>query len=173
MKYKIQPTGNERFFSEDEIIVTKTDTKGIITYVNEVFINISGYKEEDLIGQPQSIIRHPMMPRCIFKLLWDKITAKEEIFAYVNNLAKNGDNYWVFAHVTPSFGTSGEVIGYHSSRRSPRREAVEAISDIYASLLDVEKNQSDKKGGLHASFTAMNNLLNEKGLSYEEFVFSL
>ncbi len=115
----IVPTGIERHFGEDEIIVSKTDLQGKITYANDVFIRVSGYSEEELIGAPHSLIRHPDMPRAVFKLLWDTLAAGEEIFAYVNNLAASGDNYWVFAHVTPSLGADGKVIGYHSNRRVP------------------------------------------------------
>ena len=95
-------TGVERFFDKDEIIVSKTDLKGRMTYCNDVFLRIAGYTEQELLGQPHSIIRHPDMPRCVFKLLWDTIGAGKEIFAYVINRAKNGDHYWVLAHVTPS-----------------------------------------------------------------------
>src|SRR5208282_4348758 len=111
-----QPTGIERFFEEEEIIVSKTDLKGLITYANRVFVQISGYSEEELLGQPHSIIRHPSMPGSVFRLLWETIASGQEIFAYVNNMSKNGDHYWVFAHVTPTFGAAGEIVGYHSNR---------------------------------------------------------
>ena len=98
-----RPTGREISFGEDEIIVSKTDTRGVITYSNTVFQRVSGYTEEELQGKPHSIIRHPDMPRCVFRLLWDTVQSGHELFAYVLNLAKNGDGYWVFAHITPSF----------------------------------------------------------------------
>ncbi len=99
----IQPTGIERTFKEDEIIVSKTDLKGIITYANRTFLDVALYREDEVLGMPHSIIRHPDMPRCVFKLLWDTIEEGNEIIAYVKNMAKNGDFYWVFAHVTPTF----------------------------------------------------------------------
>lgn len=95
VRTKMVPTGVERFFREDEVIVSKTDLKGRLTYVNRVFINISGYQEPELLGEPHSLIRNPEMPRSVFKLLWDTIGAGREIFAYVNNMSKNGDHYWV------------------------------------------------------------------------------
>lgn len=110
-------TGVERYFDEEEVIVSKTDVKGIITYANRVFLRVAGYDEEGLLGRPHNIIRHPDMPRCVFKLLWDKLEQQEEVFAYVVNLAKNGDHYWVFAHVTPSIDRRSRVVGYHSNRR--------------------------------------------------------
>ena len=74
-------TGVERHFDDDEIIVSKTDLKGRITYGNRVFFRLAGYTEKECLGQPHSLIRHPEMPRCIFKLLWDTVEDKQEIFA--------------------------------------------------------------------------------------------
>lgn len=123
-------TGVEKSFGKDEIIVSKTDLKGRITYVNRVFMSVAGYEEDELLGEPHSLIRHPDMPRCVFKLLWDTIQAKNEIFAYVINRCKNGDHYWVHAHVTPNFDAQGAVVGYHSNRRVPDRRIVEGRSSL-------------------------------------------
>ena len=101
-------SGVERVLRDDEIVVSKTDTKGRITYCNDTFIRMAGYSEPELMGQPHSIVRHPAMPRCAFKLVWDTIEAGKEVFAYVINRAKNGDHYWVFAHVTPDFAHADE-----------------------------------------------------------------
>ena len=94
-------TGTERFFDDDKIIVSKTDLKGKLAYCNKLFLDIAGYTEKECLGQPHSMIRHPDMPRCVFALMWDAIQSGNEIFAYVINRAKNGDHYWVNAHVTP------------------------------------------------------------------------
>ncbi len=166
-------TGVEREFAEDEIIVSKTDPKGRITYVNDVFSQVSGFSEEEVLGEPHSIIRHPEMPRCVFKLLWDTVTAGQEIFAYVNNCAKNGDNYWVLAHVTPTFDANNKIVSFHSSRRSPRRDAVNAVVPIYKQLIEIERSQPDRKVGMQRSFDAMVELLEKNGVSYDEFVLSL
>lgn len=166
-------TGKERTFPESEIIVSKTDVQGRITYVNDVFLSVSGYQEDEVIGKPHNVIRHPEMPRCIFKLLWDKIQAGQEIFAYVNNRAKNGDSYWVFAHVTPSFDANHKLIGYHSNRRSPRREAIAKVTPLYAQLLAEENKHSDRKQGADAGTRLLLNTLANQGIEYEEFIFSL
>ncbi|HRJ61889.1 MAG TPA: PAS domain-containing protein [Azospirillaceae bacterium] len=166
-------TGRERTFGEDELIVSKTDPQGRITYANDVFLKVSGYREAELLGQPHSIIRHPAMPRCVFRFLWEQIATGKECFAYVNNRAKDGDNYWVFAHVTPNFDRSGAIIGYHSNRRVPRRPAVEAIAPIYASLLEVESRAPDRKTGVEASFAALQRFIADKGKSYDELILSL
>ena len=119
------------------------------------------------------MIRHPDMPRCIFKLLWDTIQEKHEIFAYVLNRSKNGDHYWVLAHVTPSLDDSGNVTGYHSNRRVPNREILDStIIPLYNSLLAEEQKHSSRKDGLQASCDMVAGLLNEKGVKYDEFIFS-
>lgn len=166
-------SGVERFFDKDEVIVSKTDLRGRITYANRVFQRVAGYTEAELLGAPHSIVRHPDMPRCVFKLLWDTLAAGQEIFAYVLNRAHNGDHYWVFAHVTPSYDDRGTVVGYHSSRRLPDRTAVEKVVPLYRTLLDIENRHSDRKQGMEASFGAVVGLLQEKGIGYDEFVFSL
>ena len=166
-------TGVERTFPESEIIVTKTDTRGWITYANEVFCQVAGYTEAEALGQPHSIIRHPEMPRCVFKLLWDTIQSGQEIFAYVNNRAKNGDHYWVLAHVTPTFDAHRRIVGYHSSRRCPKRSAIDAVALVYDRLLATERAAPDPKTGLDASCAMLNQLLEQKGISYDAFVLSL
>jgi PAS domain-containing protein len=88
---RIEPTGRESFFGDEEIIVSKTDVKGRITYANDVFLRVSHYPAKNLLGQPHSIIRHPEMPRTVFRLLWETIEAGSEIFAYVLNMAANGE----------------------------------------------------------------------------------
>lgn len=170
----IHVTGTERFFQEHEIIVSKTDLKGRLTYANRVFMDIAGYTEEELLDQPHSILRHPDMPRCVFKLLWDTIEAKKEIFAYVINRCKNGDHYWVLAHVTPSFDARGEIDGYHSNRRVPDPKVVQgAIMPLYKTLLEEEQRHSNAKQGMNSAFDMLVGILEEKGVGYDEFVFSL
>lgn len=169
----MRPTGHERFFGEEEVIVSKTDMRGVITYANRVFIRVSGYTEAELLGRPHSIIRHPDMPRCVFKLLWDKLHQGEEVFAYVVNMARNGDHYWVFAHVTPSLDRHGHVVGYHSNRRVPSRDAVTKAAGLYKQLLIEEAKSSDRKAGMLAGEKMLFGCLADARLSYEEFVFTL
>lgn len=167
------PTGRESPFHEDEFIVTKTDMKGRLTYANDVFLRVSRFQSKDVIGQPHSIIRHPDMPRSIFNLLWERIEAKKEIFAYVVNLASNGDHYWVLAHVTPSFDAAGSVVGYHSNRRKPDAAQVDKIKSLYATLLDEERRPSNRKDGMQSARALLDSTLAGKGLTYDEFVLSL
>jgi PAS domain S-box-containing protein len=159
---------NELTFGQEEFIVSKTDLNGKITYCNDLFIKISGYPEVELIDQPHNILRHPDMPAIVFKLLWERIRAGNEIFAYVKNKTKHGDFYWVFAHVTPTFDSNHKIINYHSVRRCPKDTALSIIKPFYVSLLQKEKN-----GGIKASEEALTQLLQSKGVSYDEFILSL
>lgn len=158
---------------EEELIVSKTDPKGRITYANDVFVRVSHFTLEELIGAPHSIVRHPDMPRSVFKLLWDTIEAKQEIFAYVLNMAKNGDYYWVLAHVTPSFDSSGNIIAYHSSRRKPDAEQIAKIKPIYDLLLAEEAKFDDRKAGMESAFAKLVGMLGDMRMTYDEFVFTI
>jgi PAS domain S-box-containing protein len=166
-------TGVERTFRPEEIIVSKTDTTGRITYANEVFQRVSGYREHELLGKPHNLIRHPRMPRCVFKLLWDTIGAGREIFAYVLNRARNGDEYWVLAHVTPTFDARGKIVSYHSNRRAPRRDATDRAAALYAQLLAEEDRHADRREAMEASTRMLLETLDRIGKPYDEFVFSL
>ena len=174
MAKDIHLTGKEVFFADDEVIVSKTDLKGRITYCNDVFLKVAGYSETELLGQPHSIIRHPDMPRCVFKLLWDTIEDGREIFAYVINRAKNGDHYWVLAHVTPSRDRTGRVVGYHSNRRVPDRAVLdEKILPLYRALRAEEESHASRKEGLLAGTAKVAELLADSGLEYDEFIARL
>ena len=163
----------ERTLAPDDIVVSKTDTKGRITYANKVFLDIAGYTEEETLGRPHNIVRHPEMPRAVFKLLWDTIGNGQEIFAYVVNRAKNGDHYWVFAHVTPTFDRDGTITSYHSSRRAPRREAIGAVQSVYKELLEEEAKHGNHKSAAAAGFDLLTRKFIGTGSTYEDFVFSI
>lgn len=174
MGQELPITGKEVTFPDDEIIVSKTNLKGHITYANKLFLDISGYSEAEVLDKPHNIIRHPDMPRCIFKLLWDTISAGNEIFAYVINRCKNGDHYWVYAHVTPSKGESGKILGYHSNRRVPDRKILdEEIIPLYKNLKAAENTVSNRKEGLIASETMIANILADQNIKYDEFIMTL
>ncbi len=158
----------QKMMKENDFIVSKTDLKGRITYGNQTFIKMSGYSEQELLNAPHNILRHEDMPAIVFKLLWDRLKAKSFINAYVKNRCKNGDFYWVFANVTASFDERGNVVGYYSVRRKPKDEAVAIVDGLYASLL-----QAEKKGGVSASEKLLNDVLKEKGVSYDELIISL
>jgi len=165
---KPTPNNNEKSLDESEFIVSKTDAKGKILYGNKIFIKISGYQESELLGSPHSILRHPDMPKAVFKLLWERLHAKEEIFAYVKNLAKDGSYYWVLANVTVTLDANGNVVDLHAVRRKPSAKAMQIIPKLYAQLL-----QEEKASGMDASMKMLNTILQEKGVSYDDFIFDL
>lgn len=169
-----QVTGVEKSFDRDDIIVSKTDTAGKLTYGNRTFFDMAGYTEKECLGAQHNIIRHPDMPRCVFDFLWKTLQAGDEVFAYVVNRSKNGDHYWVFAHVTPSRDEAGKTVGYHSTRRVPNRKALDDhIIPLYKTLLRVEKAAESPSRGLAAGNEAIAKLLAEHKAGFNELMFSL
>ncbi len=169
MKRHIVPTTVERKLRENDFIVSKTDLKGRITYGNRIFIELSGYSEAELIGSQHNIVRHPDMPRGVFKLLWDTIQAGNECFAYVKNLAADGSFYWVMANVTPSYDQDGKAIGYLSVRRRPKDDAVRRIAEIYREMLAAEQ-KAGARDAVAASSALLSELLAKSGKTYEQFI---
>jgi PAS domain S-box-containing protein len=157
---------------EDDYIVSMTDKTGRITYGNRIFIEFSGYSESELLGTQHNIIRHPDMPRAVFKLLWDKIERKEECFAYVKNMSKDGGFYWVFTNVTPAFDEAGNITGYFSVRRKPKASGVKVMTDVYRLMLEAER-KAGPANAIAASTKLLVDILNEKGLSYDELVLAI
>ncbi len=172
MKPGITPTNVERQMRENDFIVSKTDTKGIITYGNPIFIEFSGYTEAELIGAPHNIIRHPDMPRSAFKLAWDTIQSGNEFFAYVKNMSKDGGFYWVFTHISPDLDNSGRIVGYTSVRRCPKRSALEKIEPVYRQMVQAEK-AADARNAITAGTQVLVDIMNQTGMGYEQLIFSL
>ncbi len=173
MKNKTLPTKKERMFKGNDYIVSKTNTKGQISYANRVFMEISDYSERELLGVQQNILRHPDMPRGTFQSMWETISAGKEFFAYVINLCKNGDHYWVFANITADYDTNGNIIGYFSVRRLPRPEAVAVMIPIYAQML-AEEQRAGPKRAIEASQALLMNIIKEAGHdTYETFILSV
>jgi PAS domain S-box-containing protein len=172
MKNPITPTSVEKVMREDDFIVSKTDLKGRITYGNRIFIEFSGYSEKELIGAQHNIIRHPDMPRAVFKLLWDTIQAGRECNAYVKNMAKDGSFYWVFTNVTPDFDGNGNLTGYLSVRRKPKASGVATASGLYQAMLEAER-KAGTRDGIAVATKILTDLLAEKGLSYDELVLAI
>ena len=126
----ITPNNHEVVLTDNEFIVSKTDAKGRITYVNRVFMRIAGYSEQELLQQPHSIIRHPDMPRGVFYYLWKTLQEGHEFFGFVKNLCADGSYYWVFANITPDYDRDDRLMGYYSVRRKPSPQAIETVTPI-------------------------------------------
>lgn len=157
----------EIFLKDDSLITSKTDLGGKIVYANDDFLNYAGYKMQDVLHRPHNIVRHEDMPKTVFKFLWDHVKRGEEIFAFVKNKSKNGDFYWVFANVTPSFDVHNKVIGYYSVRRKPNPKAISSILSLYNELLRVEKQ------GLNVGAKFLEDFCLKENKSYNELIFSL
>jgi len=169
----ITPTGVERTFRDDQIIVSKTDPQGRLTYVNRLFMEISAFEEADLIGQPHNVIRHPDMPRTIFGLLWERIRSGQEVFAYVVNLAHDGAHYWVLAHVTPTFDEAGRIVGHHSTRRSVMASKAARFAALYRDLCAAEAQHANIHDAVAAGRALLDARLAETGTTYDELVWSV
>jgi PAS domain S-box-containing protein len=150
-------------------IMSRTDTKGTIEFGNEYFYEISGYSPNELLGKPHSMIRHPDMPKVVFKLMWDRLKQGKNIFAVVKNMAKDGRYYWV----TTKFEIrknpiDNQISGYMAYRQAARPEAVKVISKLYSELLSIEHN-----GGMEASEKYLIGYLDSKRITYDEFIDDL
>lgn len=163
----------ERVLGEHDFIVSKTDLKGRITYGNRIFSEYAGYTEQEFLGKNHNIVRHPDMPKAVFKFLWDRIQAGHEVFAFVKNRCKMGSCYWVFANVTPSYDMHGQVIGYYSVRRKPNLQALPAVMAIYREMLQIEKSAPSVKEGMDQALAWLVQQLQAKGTDYDTFVCNL
>ena len=162
----IELVDSPRPFAIEELFYSTTDHRGIITGCNDVFVRVSGFTECELIGQPHNIIRHPDMPRCVFQLLWDFLQSGRPIGAYVKNLAKTGEYYWVFAYAAPIED------GYLSIRLKPSSDFFDAIAPVYQELLQVEAEFGDEwREGMAAAGSQLMRTLRSLGfLEYEDFM---
>ena len=166
-------TGREITFKEQEVLTSKTDMRGMITYANEDFCRVAGFDYSELHCAPHSLIRHPDMPRSVFNLMWNTIQDGREFFGYVVNRCKNGDHYWVLAHIVPDIDPeSREIVGYHSTRRCPSREGVAEASKLYSAIRDAERRRP-REQQVEAGVAVVHGALKEAGMSYEQWVFSL
>lgn len=134
----IYDSGIERPYPDGKLIVSRTDLDGIITHVNDAFVEISGYKMDELIGQQHYILRHPDMPKAAYQDLWQTVELGQKWHGYVKNLCKDGSHYWVYATVMPNV-RRGQTVGYTSVRRKPSRSKIKAATLQYAEMTQNEK----------------------------------
>ncbi|MCR6593675.1 PAS domain-containing protein [Campylobacter insulaenigrae] len=158
----------ERVLNSDTLITSKTNLRGEIIYANDDFLKYSDYSIKEVLYKPHSLMRHPDMPRTVFKYLWNYIQEGKEIFAFVKNKTKFNDYYWVFANVTASFDQKGNIINYYSVRRKPKKEAVDAIEKIYKTLLKAEKD-----GGIKAGIEELQNIMKSHSMTYNQLMLAL
>lgn len=163
---KLVVIDEEVFWDKSKIITSKTDARGIIEYANEVFIEISGYQEHELMGKPHSIIRHPDMPKVIFKILWKSLKQGKNFHAVIKNRAKSGRYYWVITDFEIAKNEQGKITNYFARRRAVSDEVVKKhIAPLYKKLLLIEK-----ESGMDVSEKYLKGLFEDKNLSYELFI---
>lgn len=160
----VTPTDIEHPVTSVDIVVSKGDEKGNITYANPIFFKLAGYTQGELLEKPHSMIRHPDMPKVVFKYLWDTIATGKDVKAFVKNLSKDGGYYWVFAHVRVATNPDGSFRNYVSTRRGMSDAAKEIIAPLYADLLEAEKS-----GGIEASLAILERFLQDNGASLDTF----
>jgi len=160
----ITPTNIEHELSSVDILVSKTDEKGKIKYANPIFFKFSGFTQAELLDQPHSIVRHPDMPKIVFKFLWDNLEQGKDVKAFVKNMSKDGGFYWVLAHVRVAKNPDGSFRNYVSTRRAMTESARKFIEPLYANLLEAEKN-----GGMDASLELLKKALADNDASLDTF----
>lgn len=134
-------TEEEEQFPDGCLITSTTDLDGIITHVNQAFIEMSGWDKDQLLGKPHYILRHPDMPKLAFQDLWNTVQEGKKWHGYVKNLRKNGGFYWVYATIVPSF-RDGKIKGYTSVRRKPSRSKVNEMQSLYAQMIQTERGEA-------------------------------
>nr|MBP9839124.1 PAS domain-containing protein [Pseudomonadota bacterium] len=169
MKKTVTPLDCEQPFKLNELFFSTTDLRGVITAGNQVFVDISKYSVEELLGAPHNIIRHPEMPRAVFRLLWRYLEANKIIVAYVKNMAANGNYYWVLALVYPLED------GYISIRFKPSSKYFSVVQNLYTEMKEIEKRVGDKGDEKAKGMDESTDFLIEKlctlgFASYDEFM---
>jgi aerotaxis receptor len=166
-----QHSPSEISMKTDDIIVSKTDAESRITYVNQAFCNMSGYRENELIGQTHNIVRNVSMPHGIYNLMWEHLNAEEEFFGYIVNRNKDDSFYWSLINVTP-FYEGTQLAGYFAVRRAPSENALNVIKPLYKNMFDVEKN-SPLEQRLPLSSAVLWDAITKEYQSYAEYILSL
>lgn len=152
------PIDEEIVLKNNVYIESDTDLKGIITYANDYFAEISGYTVDELIGEPHNIVRHPDMPKILFKILWDRLHSGKNFIAAIKNMAKDGRYYWVFTDFEPIKNEKGETTGYKAARKKISKHVTDLLDPLYKKLTAIEK-----EGGMEASEKYLNDFLKEHG----------
>ncbi len=170
MKRPVQPTPKdaEITVSPKRTIVSRTDEKGIIRFVNDYFKEIAGYNENELVGFAHNVIRHPDMPKIIFKLLWDELKKGNDMRAIIKNLAKDGRFYWVITNFHTLYDDNGNIIGYYARRKAVPQHVKEEVAKLYKTLKSLEE-----QGGMEASEKYLKQWLDEHNTTYQDYVESL
>ena len=134
------PNNSEIEVKPVDIVVSKADEAGDIEYANPIFYKLSGYSKKELTFAPHSILRHPDMPKVVFKHLWEELKKGNEVHAFVKNMTKEGAFYWVLAYVRPALNPDGSLRNYVSTRKAMSSDARTIIEPLYQELLEIEQS---------------------------------
>jgi len=160
-----QPIDAEVVVPKDDVLISATDPNGIITDANDIFVKVSGYSKEELVGANHNLIRHPDMPRVMFKVVWDHIKDRENIMAVVKNLSKDGKYYWVITDFVTEVDADRNIISYTAYRRAPKACVLRTIIPMYKALKAIEDF-----AGMDAAEHFLKDFLERRGESYDDFV---
>ncbi|SEB43494.1 PAS domain S-box-containing protein [Tenacibaculum sp. MAR_2009_124] len=163
-----KPVDREIILDKDDVLISITDKRGVIEYCNEAFVESSGYEEFELVGAGHNIVRHPDMPRVIFKMMWDRIQSKKNIIAVVKNLAKTGRYYWVITDFVVKEDSKGNITGYKGIRKPASRKAIDEMIPFYKKLVEIEKET-----GLEASEKFFKGFFDSKDTDYNSYIEDL
>ena len=140
---KPTPNNNEVIISPNKVIMSKTNYKGVIQYANDYFLEVCQYQDTEIIGKPHNIIRHPDMPKIIFKVMWEKLHKGENLYAVVKNLTKNGDFYWVVTKFETTYDENGNILAHYARRKAVPKKVRETVENIYKTILAIEKHDKN------------------------------
>lgn len=132
---KVTPV-NEEYMFDDLVIISQTDEKGVITYANKAFCEVSGYTADELLGKPHNIIRHPDMPKGAFEKMWSTIEGGQAWNGIVKNLRKDGRYYWVDTEILPIINKDSKITGYIAARRAASRKDIIDTEEAYKKMIE-------------------------------------
>lgn len=162
---KPTPVDREIVLSPNDVLLSITDLKGDIEYCNEEFVEVSGYEEYELVGSAHNIVRHPDMPKVVFKLMWERLKNEENIVAIVKNMGKTGRYYWVMTDFVIRKDSNGNVTGYKAFRKPAPKKAVEAVIPFYKKLREIEDFR-----GIDAAMNFFTGFFDGKNTNYDDFI---
>ncbi len=162
------PIDKEIKLDPSRVIMSKTNPMGIIEYANDYFMEICGYEEYELMGQPHNIIRHPDMPKIIFKLLWERLNEGKNIHALVKNFSKDGRYYWILTNFETKYNDEGDIISHFAKRKAAPGNAIYQIEKLYKTLLAIEQRKNPEIAEKY-----FNGLLEDRKQTYDEFILDV
>jgi len=162
-----KPTGVEIKIKKRTLIFSKTDVKGDIVSVSDSFEKISGYSNNELVGSPHNIVRHPDMPQTLFRIMWSKLRQGKEVKVIVKSLAKNGDHFWLSSEIEIKKDGNGDTRHYISYRKPVAKSAIKKLEILYKKLRDIETAH-----GIEAGIDYLNGYLDENRMSYCDLIIS-